>query len=183
MRSSIAGLTTQQAETRDVGSLALPDTKDVKCQTHGPRKQAYYRSIPAKVQTNLPNRSPSASFLDENSKSHHDCSNDHGHHSHSQPARYHSFQKAASKMNSFANARAEAAGSYSPGKSMHLNHPISNSYSPNRRRKSKSPNPAKGPQVANATQNSAADIGSSQKNEDIRSLRLQLTSLKKQLTA
>ena len=82
MRSSVAGMTTNQAETRDAGVLALPDTREVKCQTHGPRKQAYYRSIPAKVQTNLPNRSPSASFLDQNSNSH-DCSHDHGHGGHS----------------------------------------------------------------------------------------------------
>ena len=31
LRSSIAGLTTKQEETRDVGMTAYPDTKDVKC--------------------------------------------------------------------------------------------------------------------------------------------------------
>lgn len=74
MRSSVAMTNTKPEEVRDVAVLALPDTKDVKCQTHGPRNQAYYRSIPAKVYTNLPNRSPSTS-----QERIHDCS--HGSHS------------------------------------------------------------------------------------------------------
>ena len=60
-RNSILGGTSNMNadETRNVAVLARPDTKDVKCQTHGPRKNAYYRSIPAKVFTNLNGRSAS----------------------------------------------------------------------------------------------------------------------------
>ena len=59
--NSITGFTAKQEDTKDIGILAMPETCDAKCQTHGPRKQAYYRSIPAKINTNLPNRSPSTS--------------------------------------------------------------------------------------------------------------------------
>ena len=62
LRSSMAGTNGPEEGTKDVASLAQPDTKDVKCQTHGPRRHAYYRSIPAKVNTNLPYRSPSTSM-------------------------------------------------------------------------------------------------------------------------
>ena len=152
LRSSIAGLTTKQEDTRDIGSLAQPDTKDVKCQTHGPRKQAYYRSIPAKVQTNLPTRSPSAGGSQERS---HDCSNEQNHGSGSQniPLRYNSYQRNSKISSSFANTN--GARGCSPGKSQ--NHAISNSYSPSRRRLS----PPKG-----------GDGIGSQTNDDIRSLRL-----------
>ena len=54
LRSSTTGLTTKgQEETREVGTLAQPDTHDRKTQTHGPRKQAYYKSIPSRVYGNL----------------------------------------------------------------------------------------------------------------------------------
>ena len=57
-RNSILGATSNinAEETHNVASLAKPDTKDVKSQTYGPRKNAYYRSIPAKVYTNLNGR-------------------------------------------------------------------------------------------------------------------------------
>ena len=42
----------------DVACLAKPDTNEAKIQTHGPRKKAYYESIPPKVNTNL-SRAPS----------------------------------------------------------------------------------------------------------------------------
>ena len=45
----------------DAACYAKPDTNDVKCQTHGPKKKAYYDSIPAKVNTNLKERERSAS--------------------------------------------------------------------------------------------------------------------------
>lgn len=60
MRSStISDMPSKAEGTKEVACLAIPDVKDAKCQTHGPRKQAYYRSIPAKVRTNLPDRSGS----------------------------------------------------------------------------------------------------------------------------
>ena len=62
LRSSMAGTARHEDTTKEVACLAHPDTKDVKCQTHGPRRHAYYRSIPAKVNTGLPNRSPSTSM-------------------------------------------------------------------------------------------------------------------------
>ena len=52
----------EDTETKEVACLALPDTREVKCQTHGPRKSAYYKSIPAKINTNLRGRSPSTSL-------------------------------------------------------------------------------------------------------------------------
>ena len=62
LRSSQGVTSRKREETRSVAVLALPDTKDAKCQTYGPRKTSYYRSIPAKIRTNLPDRSPSTSI-------------------------------------------------------------------------------------------------------------------------
>jgi len=67
VRSSIAEQPSKDQDTKDVACLAHPETRDVKSQTHGPRRQSYYKSIPPKVNTNLPNRSPNSSLEHENS--------------------------------------------------------------------------------------------------------------------
>ena len=46
----------------DAAVLAMPETHDMKVQTHGPRKKAYYESIPPKVNTNLSRASPEDQF-------------------------------------------------------------------------------------------------------------------------
>ena len=46
----------------DAAVMAVPDTHDMKIQTHGPRKKAYYDSIAPKINTNLSRASPEDQF-------------------------------------------------------------------------------------------------------------------------
>ena len=60
VRKSHAFSTIGHPETKNANIQAKPDTSEAICQTHGPRKKAYYDSIPARVNTNLQRtRSPS----------------------------------------------------------------------------------------------------------------------------